>query len=369
MLTQFRNYSLFIKQGDNMKYALIGCGRVAPSHIKAAKLNNLEISAVCDLDYEKAVKFSRDNEIDGVKIYTDYKQMLEAEKPEFVAIATDSGAHAEISLYCAQNKVNFLVEKPMAMSMDDADRVIEAVERNGVTAGVCHQNRFNIAVQELRAAIEDGRFGKISNGSICIRWSRGESYYSNDAWRGKYATDGGTLMNQCIHGIDLLRWMLGEDIKAVSGFTRNLLHPYIEAEDIGVGVVAFENGAVATIEGTVNATEDFEQILTVIGEKGTVRLGGMNANTVDFWSFTDSKNADEGKTEIYESAPNVYGNGHTSLYLDFISAINENRKPYVDLYAGKNAVEVVLAIYKSQKTGETVRFPLQGFGSADMTED
>ncbi len=351
-----------------MKYALIGCGRVAPNHIKAAKLNNLEIAAICDIDYEKAVKFSIDNGIEGVKIYTDYKEMLLSENPNFTAIATDSGAHAEISLFCAQNKVNFLVEKPMAMSIEDAENVIKAVEENGVIAGVCHQNRFNIAVQELRSAIENGRFGKLSNGSICIRWARGEEYYKNDAWRGKYATDGGTLMNQCIHGIDLLRWMMGGEIESVSGFTRNLLHPYIEAEDIGVGVVAFKNGAIATVEGTVNASSDFEQTLTIIGEKGTVRLGGMNASAVDVWRFTDNDHTDENKTEIFESAPNVYGNGHTSLYLDFINAITENRKPYVDLYAGKNAIEVVLAIYKSQKTGEKVTFPLKNFGSAEMTE-
>ncbi len=349
-----------------MKYTLIGCGRVAPSHIKAAKLNNLEISAICDLDYEKAVNFSVDNEIAGIKIYTDYKEMLTVEKPDFTAIATDSGAHAEISLFCAENKVNFLVEKPMAMSIEDADRVIEAVEKNGVTAGVCHQNRFNIAVQELRGAIDSGRFGKLSNGSINIRWSRKENYYKNDAWRGKYATDGGTLMNQCIHGIDLLRWMMGEEIVSVSGFTRNLLHPYIEAEDIGVAVVSFKNGAVATIEGTVNAMEDFEQTLTVVGERGTVRLGGLNASTVDVWRFADEENFDSEKTKIFESAPNVYGNGHISLYLDFINALKENRKPYVDLYAGKSAVEVVLAIYKSQKTGERVEFPLKNFGSKEM---
>ncbi len=352
-----------------MKYALIGCGRVAPNHIKAAKLNNLQICAICDLDYEKAQTFSIDNGIEDVKIYTDYKEMLLIEKPDFAAIATDSGSHAEISLFCSENKMNFLVEKPMAMSMEDAQQVIDSVEKNGVIAGVCHQNRFNIAVQELREAIEKCRFGKLFGGSINIRWSRDENYYKNDAWRGKYATDGGTLMNQCIHGIDLLRWMMGEEIESVSGFTRNLLHPYIEAEDIGVGVVAFKNGAVATIEGTVNAAENFEQTLTIMGENGTVRLGGMNASVVDVWYFKDSVNEDENKTDISESAPNVYGNGHTSLYLDFKNAVKENRKPYVDLYAGKKAVEVVLAIYKSQKTGEKVHFPLKNFGSAQMTED
>ena len=349
-----------------MKYALIGCGRVAPSHIKAAKLNDLEIVAVCDIDYQKAVKFAQDNNLSDVGIYADYKEMLSKESVDFVSIATISGTHGEIACYCACRGVNFLVEKPMAMSIAEADKIIEEAEKSGVVAGVCHQNRFNIAVQELKRAVDMNRFGKLSHGSIHIRWNRDESYYSQDDWRGKWATDGGALMNQCIHGIDLLRWIFGDEVESVYGSTRNHLHPYIEAEDVGVAVVNFKNGAVATIEGTVNTIESLEQTLCVFGEKGMVRLGGMNASTVDVWTFTHEDEADEDRRFIEEKAPNVYGNGHTSLFLDFANAVKEKRQPYVDLYAGKRAVEMILSIYKSQKTGEKVTFPLTDFASSDM---
>lgn len=351
-----------------MRYALIGCGRVAPSHIKAAKENNLSIVALCDIDIAKAEAFAEKNSIENPLIFSDYKKLIDEVKPDFVAIATESGVHGEIAEYCALQGVNFLVEKPMAMGICEADRVIAAAKKTGVVAGVCHQNRFNIAVQELKRAIDCNRFGRLSHGSVHIRWCRKEDYYKQDSWRGKYASDGGALMNQCIHGIDLLRWVMGDEVESVYGSTRNLQHPYIEAEDIGVAVVNFKNGAVATVEGTVNTLDNLEETLCVFGEYGMVRLGGMNASTVDVWDFKDEEAADEDRRFIEEKAPNVYGNGHTSLYLDFVNAINEGRQPYVDLAAGKNALEIVLAIYKSQKTGEKVKLPLTDFKSSDMLE-
>ena len=349
-----------------MRYALIGCGRVAPSHIKAARANDIEIVAVCDIDYNKAVAFAKGNNLENVHIYADYKELLEKEAPDFVSIATVSGTHGEIAIYCAEQGVNFLVEKPMAMSIDEADRIIAAAEKTGVVAGVCHQNRFNIAVQELKTALDRNRFGKLSHGSIHIRWCRDESYYRQDDWRGKWALDGGALMNQCIHGIDLLRWVFGDEVESVYGSVRNQYHSYIEAEDVGVAVVNFKNGAVATIEGSVNCTDNLEETLCVFGENGMVRLGGMSASTIDVWQFENEESADEDRRFVEEKAPNVYGNGHTSLFLDFKNAVLEKKKPYVDLQAGKRAVEMVLSIYKSQKTGEKVTFPLTDFATTDM---
>ena len=349
-----------------MRYALIGCGRVAPSHINAAKANNLDIVALCDIDYEKAITFAKDNRVEYAQIFSDYKVMLEKVKPDFVAIATVSGTHGEIAEYCATNGFNFLVEKPMAMGMEEANRVIAAAEKTGVIAGVCHQNRFNIAVQELKRAVDNNRFGKLSHGSINVRWCRDEGYYKQDSWRGKYKTDGGTLMNQCIHGIDLLRWLMGGEVASVYGSTRNCMHPYIEAEDVGVAVINFKNGAVATVEGTVNCLGDLEETLCIFGENGTVRLGGMSANAIDVWRFADKEAADADRCFIEEKAPNVYGNGHISLYLDFIDAVEQGRKPYVDLKAGRDALEIVLAIYKSCKIGQKVDLPLTDFSSEDM---
>lgn len=349
-----------------MRYALIGCGRVSKSHIKAAKLNNLEITALCDINTEKATKLAQDNNLENVSIFSDYKEMLEAVRPQLVAIATWSGCHGEIAEYCALNGFNFIVEKPMAMSIEEADRVIKAVEKTGVKACACHQNRFNIAVQELRTAIDNDRFGKLSHGNINIRWCRREDYYSQDEWRGKWATDGGALMNQCIHGIDLLRWVMGDEIESVYGSVRNRQHPYIEAEDIGVAVVNFKSGAVATIEGTVNTVEDFEETLSVFGENGMVRLGGMNASTIDVWQFKDEEAADSDRRAVEEIAPNLYGNGHTSLYRDVVASIENDRTPYVDVYAGKRALELVLSIYKSCKEGREVKFPIDSFATTEM---
>lgn len=350
-----------------MKYALIGCGRVSPNHIKAAQKNGLEIAALCDIIEEKAQWLKDEYSLSNVAVYTDYKEMIKKERPELVSIATISGTHSEISVFCAESGVNFIVEKPMAMSIDEANSVIAAVEKNGVTASVCHQNRFNEAVRELKAAVDSGRFGKISHGSISVRWHRGESYYAQDSWRGKWALDGGTLMNQCIHGMDLLRWLLGDELEAVSGFTSNAFHPYIEGEDIGVAVARFKNGAVATVEGTVNAAEDIEETLCIFGERGSVCLGGKSANKIEYWRFFDEEESDGERRGLHEAVPNVYGNGHTALFADVADAVREKRAPYVDVYAGKRAVEFVLSVYKSQKTGETVKLPLESFGSADMT--
>ncbi|MBQ7152835.1 MAG: Gfo/Idh/MocA family oxidoreductase [Clostridia bacterium] len=350
-----------------MRYALIGCGRVSPNHIKAALDNDLEIAAVCDLLPQAMDGLLSGFGLENVKKYTDYKKMLEEVKPELCAIATDSGKHAAIALDCIGAGCNLIIEKPIAMSMADADRIIDAAEKADVKVCACHQNRFNVAVQQTRRAMEAGRFGKLSHGSIQVRWNRGPEYYAQADWRGKWAQDGGTLMNQCIHGIDLLRWMMGGDAVEVYGATRNRFHPYIEGEDVGMAVVKFKSGAVATIEGTVNIfPDDMEGTLSLFGEKGSVKLGGLASNDVDVWQFSSPEADDDAAKITKETAPNVYGNGHSSLYRDVIEAVRDGREPYVSAKAGRDALEIVLAVYKSQKTGLPVRLPLKDFSSADM---
>ena len=353
-----------------MKYALIGCGRIATNHMKAAMNNNLEISAVCDIICDKMdellAKHGLENE-KSIRKYDDYKKMIEDIKPELVSIATESGNHAEIALYCIDNGINVIIEKPMAMSMSDADEIIRRSEEKGVKVSACHQNRFNIAIQELRKAIEAGRFGKLSHGSIHVRWNRNENYYKQAPWRGTWAQDGGALMNQCIHGIDLLRWMMGDEIDEIYGATRQQFHDYLEAEDVGMAVIKFKNGAIGTIEGTTNVyPENLEETLYIFGEKGTVKIGGTSTNNIDVWNFADESEDDSRNKGLKEQTSNVYGNGHTSLFADVIDAIENVRKPYVDAVAGRNALEVVLSIYKSQKTGNTVKLPLKDFSSTNM---
>lgn len=353
-----------------MRYALVGCGRIATNHMKAAMNNKIEIVAVCDVLPEKMEELLTKHGLEkekNIKRYTDYKELIEEEQPELISIATESGKHAKIALYCIEKGVNLIIEKPMAMSIEDADKIIKLSAQKNVKVSACHQNRFNVAIQELRKAIESSRFGKLSHGSIHVRWNRNKGYYDQAKWRGTWEEDGGALMNQCIHGIDLLRWMMGDEIDEIYGATRQQFHDYLEAEDVGMAVVKFKNGAIGTIEGTTNVyPQNLEETLYVFGEKGTVKIGGTSTNNIDVWDFTDEREEDHKNKGLEEETSNVYGNGHTSLFADVIDAIKNDRTPYVDAVAGRNALEVVLAIYKSQKEGVTVKMPLKEFASTDM---
>ncbi len=353
-----------------MKYALIGCGRIAVNHIKAALNNRLEIVAVCDVLPEKMeallTRFDLQNDA-SIRRYTDYRQMIAENELTLVSIATESGSHAEIALFCIDRGVNVIIEKPMAMSMDDADEIVRRSAEKGVKVSACHQNRFNVAVQETRRALESGRFGRLSHASVHVRWNRNRDYYDQAPWRGTWAQDGGCLMNQCIHGIDLLRWMMGDEVDEVYGVTRQQFHDYLECEDVGMAVVKFRNGAVGTIEGTVNVyPRNLEETLYLFGEKGTVKIGGTSTNNIDVWNFEDETAADEKNKGLQEATSNVYGNGHTSLFADMIGAIEEDRRPYVDAVAGRNALEMILAIYRSAATGAPVKLPLEHVASTDF---
>lgn len=353
-----------------MKYALIGCGRIAVNHIKAALNNRLEICAVCDVLPEtmEALLAKYGLEKDGsIRRYTDYQQLLAAEKPTLASIATESGIHAEIALRCIDAGVNVIIEKPMAMSMADAEEIVRRSEETGVKVSACHQNRFNIAVQETRKALEAGRFGALSHGSVHVRWNRNRDYYSQAPWRGTWAQDGGCLMNQCIHGIDLLRWMMGDEVEEVYGVTKQQFHSYLQCEDIGMAVVKFKNGAVGTIEGTTNVyPKNLEETLYLFGETGTVKLGGTSTNNIDVWDFAGEDASDGKNRGLQEATSNVYGNGHTSLFADMIEAIETGRRPYVDAVAGRNALEMILAIYQSAASGKPVKLPLKDVASTDF---
>lgn len=355
---------------EKIKYALIGCGRISPNHIAAYKNNaeELELCAICDLD-ESVM-----NELDGkfslnVKHYTDYKELLENEKPQLVSVATSSGEHAKIALDAIACGCNLIIEKPIAMSLSDADAIIEAAEKKGVKVCACHQNRFNKSIQKIRSAVEYGRFGRMFHGTAHIRWNRSKEYYDQALWRGKWAEDGGALMNQCIHNIDLLRWMMGDEIDEVMAYTDRLNHEYIEAEDLGLALIKFKNGAYGVVEGTTNVfPKNLEETLYIFGEKGTVKAGGKSVNLIEEWRFGDGLDDETViKNEFGENPPNVYGFGHTPLYKDVIDAINKDRAPYIDAKAGRRALELVLAIYLSAAKGEPVKLPLKNVASTDFT--
>lgn len=344
-----------------LKFAIIGCGRISYKHIEALVNNyeNAELAAVCDLNIENANKRAIEyieklnSNIEKAKVdliipkaYCDYKVMLEKEDIDVVTIATESGYHAEISLYCLGNKKHVIVEKPMAMTTKDCDKMIQAAKENDVKLCVSHQNRFNPAVQKLRKALEEGRFGRIINGTARILWNRDMNYYKQAPWRGTKKLDGGCLMNQCIHDIDLLQWMMGGEIESVYGQAGTFTHD-IEGEDFGAIIIRFKNGSIGIVEGSVCVyPKNLEETLSIFGEKGTVVLGGLAVNKIETWRFADVMDLEEEILKQQEKDPDsVYGYGHMPLYRDMIEAINYNREPYIGGEDGKKSVSIIESVY------------------------
>ena len=352
-----------------LNFAIIGCGRISHNHFAAALENNLNIVAVADiLPGAMQQKLAVYDLLDQVKQYQDYKEMLENEDLDLISICTESGKHAQIALDCMDHNINLIIEKPIALSLEDADAMIEKAEQRNLVLCSCHQNRFNKSIAKIREAIDNKRFGKLLHGAAHIRWNRGKQYYDQAPWRGTWAQDGGALMNQCIHNIDLLRWMMGDDIDEVFAYTDQLEHDYLEAEDLGLAIVKFKNGSYGLIEGTTNVyPQNLEETLYIFGSEGTVKAGGKSVNIIEEWMFKDGLDDPEKvKEEYHENPPNVYGFGHNPLFADVIEAIKENREPYIDGHEGRNALELVLAIYQSAATGKPVKLPLTKCSTMDF---
>ena len=360
---------------DKYQLALIGCGRISFKHIEAAIKNadRLSLVAVCDPVLERAeqrkAEYQKAFPDAQVAIYGDYQQMLNDLKPDICAIATESGYHPHIAIDCLEAGAHVICEKPMALSTQDADAMIAASRRTGKKLAVCFQNRFNAPVQKARKALEAGRFGRLLHGSIQVRWNRNESYYAQAPWRGTWELDGGTLMNQCTHGIDLLQWMMGEDAVRVQAVTRRFLRP-IEAEDFGAAIVEFASGAVGIIEGSADIyPTNLNETLSLFGERGSVVIGGLAVNKIETWRFADAAEVGDTEDKVLnpdeKDPPTVYGFGHSALYADFLDAIEQGREPLVSGEKGKKALEIILAIYKSQKTGQPVELPVD-FSTLEM---
>ena len=350
-----------------VKYSLVGCGRIAKNHIGAAQsCQNIAISSLCDVEIKQAESLAQRFGLQDAVIYTHFKEMLQKERPDLVAIATDSGSHAEIALEAINQGCNVIIEKPIALSLEDADLLIAAAQRKGIVAAVCHQNRFNPAVAVLKNAIEHQRLGKLLYGAATIRWFRPQDYYDQANWRGKWETDGGALMNQCIHDIDLLRWMLGDPVE-VAAVTARQSHS-IEAEDFGAALVKFANGAFGIVEGTTNVyPENLEETLCIFGTCGTVKLGGSSLNLLEEWRLADSlENIEQLKEACNQRPPDIYGYGHLPLYRDVISAMEHGRQPLVTLKEGRAAMELVLAIYNAAYQNKPIRMPLGQCATTDF---
>ena len=302
-----------------------------------------------------------------VNTYKDYKEMLEKEEIDVVTIATESGYHPQIAIHCMKKEKHTIVEKPMALSIKDADEMIKVAKENNVKLAVCHQNRFNKPIQQLRTAVEENRFGKLINGTARILWNRNMGYYEQAPWRGTWKLDGGTLMNQCIHNIDLLQWMMGGEIDTVYAQCDTFLRD-IEAEDFGAIMIRFKNGSIGIIEGTACVfPKNLEETLSVFGETGTVAIGGLAVNRIETWRFEDNKDCEDDILKAQEGDPDsVYGSGHTPLFADVIKAIREDKEPLISGEEGKKGMAIILAAYKSRLTGMPVKFPLEDFSTLEM---
>ena len=349
--------------------ALIGCGRIgSKKHLEAflANRESLDLTVVCDLKRERAEQIAETYAARTGKrpaVFTDYRKALDREL-EMVTIATESGYHYAIAMDCLERKVHTLVEKPMALSVSEMDQMIRRAKEHLVKLGVCFQNRFNPSVQEVAKKMREKAFGRVFTATARILWNRNEAYYKQADWRGTWRLDGGTLMNQCAHNIDLLQWVLGGEIDQVTAVIRNYHHPYLEVEDFGAALISFKNGSVGILEGTSNVyPHNLEETLSIFGENGTVVLGGLAVNKIQTWQFPGESSHPFSALPDPES---VYGSGHIPLFKDFYEAITQDRDPYITGEEGKKAVEIILGIYQSHKEKRAIPFPLGPFRSTDM---
>lgn len=351
-----------------MKYALIGCGMISPNHIKAALANELEIVALCDLvedNRKKALELIPEELRDGVTLYENHLEMLEKEKPDLVAIALGSGLKRRLSIDCMKAGANVIVEKPIALSLEDADAMIRTAEECGVKLIVNHQLRFGETVRALKEEAQSGKFGKMLHGTVQVRRNRNKAYFDAGKWRGTWANDGGTLMNQCIHYTDLLQWIMESSVDEVFAYTDRMTHPYIEAEDLGLAVLKFKNGAYATIEGTINTyPKNLSDAMAIFGETGTVSLKGKALDDVEAWSFAEGpQSRDEA---IKEFGIENMGAGHAPLYKYAIGVIKGEPDDLCPAKDSRKALELILAIYKSAATNRPVTLPLNNVATTDF---
>ena len=349
-------------------YALIGCGRISKNHIYAALNSGFKIIALCDIDENKANALKKDcNLSEGLAFYRDYHQMLKNNKPDIVSIATPSDMHASMTIDCCKQGVNVIVEKPFAMSTNDIEKIICAARENSVIVTVCHQNRYNPAVQKAKELVNAGYIGEIYSVSANLLWNRNKDYYDQSDWRGTWTQDGGVLMNQGIHVIDLMNWFTESAPQTIKATTKNIMHPYIEAEDYAVAIIEYNNGCVGTINCTTNIyPNSLEETLYILGTRGIIKLGGESVNKIEILKAEGITNADEISTKYSIIPPNVYGYGHTSLFTDFGQSIDNRTIPQITVKDATPALEIVLGIYKAAKNNGCMEFPLHSFSTLEM---
>jgi predicted dehydrogenase len=332
----------------------VGCGRIAKRHAELlgnSQIAHAQLVAVCDKAVAKAEAIGRQF---NVPHFQDMHEMMRTVPSDVVVVLTESGNHARDVIALASYGRNVVVEKPMALTLEDADAMIRACDKAAVRLFVVKQNRFNVPVVKLREALEQGRFGKLVLGTVRVRWCRPQSYYDQDAWRGTWEFDGGVLSNQASHHVDLLEWMMGEVDSVFAMSTTALVD--IEAEDTAVVLLRFRSGALGVIEATTAARpKDLEGSISILGERGSVEIGGFAVNELKVWNFVERQPNDEHVMQRYSvNPPNVYGFGHQAYYEHVVDCIRNQRQHLVDGLEGRKSLELISAIYESVETGREV---------------
>ena len=336
------------------QFAFIGCGKIAYKHAKLlanGNINDAKLQCICDLDLGKAKEFGKKF---NIPFYANYHEMLSKENVDVIVILTESGTHHSILFDTAKYKKHFVVEKPIALSVEAAEKMQKICSDLNLKLFVIKQNRFNLPIQKMRDAYENGRFGKLTLGTVRVRWSRDENYYNQADWRGTWKLDGGVLANQAIHHIDLLQWMMGKPV-SVFGYSSNAI-ANIETEDTAVAVVRFDNGSLGAIEATTaTKPHDLEGSFSLLGEGGSVVIEGFAANKMKTWEFVDKHIEDSEVFEKYAINPeDVFAYGHKLYYENIILNLKEKNNKIVDGSEGINSLKLVSAIYESIETKREV---------------
>lgn len=333
---------------------VLGCGRIAKRHLDllgGGQIEGAALGAICD---SNPVRLEHARQAYNVPAYDSFDALLADRNVDVVSILTPSGMHAEHAIMAARAGKHVIVEKPMALRLEDADAMIAECDKARVKLFVVKQNRFNVPVVKAREALEAGRFGKLILGTVRVRWCRDQKYYDQDAWRGTWSQDGGVLSNQASHHIDLLEWFMGDVVSVHARASRTLVD--IEAEDTAIATLQFASGALGIVEAT-NATRprDIEGSLSVLGAKGAVVIGGFAVNKLEHWQFVDPIEEDEAVIENFSvNPPSVYGYGHHAYYAHVVDCLLHDKAALVDGLEGRRSLELITALYESIETGKEV---------------
>lgn len=344
-------------QGRKIRVAVVGCGRISKNHFGSIEshADNLELVAVCDID---PVTLKAHEERYGVNGYSRMEDMLATEKLDLVALCTPSGLHPDQTVLAAKHKVNVVTEKPMATRWQDGVRMVKACDEAGVRLFVVKQNRRNTTLQMLKRAFEEKRFGKVYMVNINVFWTRPQEYYDAARWRGTWELDGGAFMNQASHYVDLVDWLVGP-VESVHAMTATMARD-IEVEDSGVLNIRWRSGALGSMSVTMlTYPKNLEGSITILGEKGTVRVGGVAVNDIQIWDFQDKRDYDDDVKKANYETTSVYGFGHPLYYTNVVSTLRGETDPDVDGREGLKSLEVLIAAYLSARDGREISLPLE----------